>query len=67
MKRKFKVEIIDGLCKRCGICAEFCPGKVFSLTDSGEVIIEDTDACTGCLMCEFRCPDFAVDVTESKT
>ncbi len=67
MKKKFKVEIIDGLCKRCGICAEFCPRKVIALADSGEVMIVKSDACTGCLMCELRCPDFAVDVTELET
>ena len=66
MKKKFNVQIIDTLCKRCGICAEFCHRKVFSLTDSGEVKVVDFDACTGCLLCELRCPDFAVDVTELK-
>ena len=62
MKKKFSVQIIDALCKRCRICAEFCNRKVFSLTDNGKVRVEDANACTGCLLCELRCPDFAIDV-----
>jgi 2-oxoglutarate ferredoxin oxidoreductase subunit delta len=67
MKKKFNVEIIGTLCKRCGICVEFCHRRVISLNDNGEVKVVDIDACTGCMLCELRCPDFAVDVTELKT
>jgi len=66
MKKKFKVEIIRTLCKRCGICVEFCHRKVLSLNENGEVKVGDIDACTGCMLCELRCPDFAIDVIEEK-
>ncbi len=67
MKKKFKVEIVGSLCKRCGICAEFCPRKVFVTVEGNEVKVGDSTACSGCLLCELRCPDFAVDVTELNT
>jgi len=63
-KKKFDIQIIDSLCKRCGICVAFCPGKVLSATESGEIRIVSPDSCTGCQLCELRCPDFAIDVTE---
>lgn len=66
MKKVFAVRIIDSLCKRCGICAAFCTRKVYSVTEYGEVTIARQDACNGCLLCELRCPDFAIDVGEEK-
>ena len=51
-------------CKSCGICVEFCPKKVFGVGELSEPIISDPDACTGCRLCELRCPEFAVIITE---
>jgi 2-oxoglutarate ferredoxin oxidoreductase subunit delta len=64
MKKKYEIQIIDTLCKRCGICVEFCSRKVFSTGEEGEIRVVDPGSCTGCLLCELRCPDFALDVTE---
>lgn len=64
-KKKVKaIRIQEKWCKRCGICVEFCPGKVFSF-QSGEVpVVANLAGCTVCRLCELRCPDYAVSVEE---
>jgi len=52
-------------CKGCGICADFCPKKVF---DHGRVGSKPVPArvedCVGCGKCELSCPDFAVTLVK---
>jgi 2-oxoglutarate ferredoxin oxidoreductase subunit delta len=62
-KEKYQIAIFEDWCKRCGICAEFCPGSVFARDDKGFPVVKNPDACTGCRLCEIRCPDFAIEVT----
>jgi 2-oxoglutarate ferredoxin oxidoreductase subunit delta len=53
---------IDGArCKGCEICVEFCPQKVLVMVD-GKAAVADLDKCTACMMCDLRCPDFAITV-----
>jgi len=47
-------------CKKCGLCVEFCPRQVLEMKDVPHV--KDPARCTGCLMCEMHCPDFAITV-----
>ena len=49
-------------CKKCGICAAFCPKKVFDRDDDGKPSAARPEDCIGCRLCEMRCPDFAVTV-----
>lgn len=49
-------------CKKCGICVEFCPKKVFEQEITGEVSVKHPEKCIKCKQCELRCPDFAVTV-----
>ncbi len=49
-------------CKGCGICVEFCPKKVLSLSEVGKVVIDDETLCIKCKQCEQRCPDYAIFV-----
>lgn len=58
----FKVEINSKWCKKCGLCAHYCPAKVFELDDFGSPAAIRPGDCIGCKMCEFRCPDFAIEV-----
>ncbi len=51
-------------CKNCGICVEFCPQKVFTLGKLNEPMISTPEACSCCRLCELRCPEFAITVTE---
>ena len=48
-------------CKGCGICVAFCPKNVLGL-DGGKVEVMRPDDCIKCMLCELRCPDFAITV-----
>jgi 2-oxoglutarate ferredoxin oxidoreductase subunit delta len=50
-------------CKRCGICIEFCPRKVFVEREDGYPEAANPDACTQCALCELLCPDQAMGLT----
>ncbi len=66
-KPKNVVEVYESWCKRCGICVAFCPAGVLAQDQAGKVQVADPERCTGCQLCEFRCPDFAIHVrTASK-
>jgi len=58
------IQINKKWCKGCGICVEFCPGKVFSEENPQIPIIAHLEGCTICRMCEMRCPDYAISVEE---
>lgn len=59
----YNIIINQDLCKKCKICMEFCPRKVFIVDDKGGLIIPKyKDKCIGCKWCEYRCPDFAIKV-----
>ena len=60
-----RVNLILKRCKGCGICAAYCPKKVFGIEPDGLAEIVAQEECTGCKMCELRCPDFAIEVTKS--
>lgn len=55
-----------GRCKACGICISFCPKDVFSTDGYGKPVLEKLDQCIGCKLCEYRCPDFAIEVGEKE-
>ena len=56
-----EIIILETWCKGCAICAEFCPKHVFVMKDDLPVVI-DLQACNRCMLCEMRCPDFAITV-----
>ncbi|MFZ7103845.1 MAG: 4Fe-4S dicluster domain-containing protein [Peptococcaceae bacterium] len=62
-KKVFKVVLMHGRCKECGICVEFCPQKVFQLNENKPQVAAE-ELCTGCRLCEYRCPDFASTIKE---
>ena len=62
-KKSGIVHINKDWCKGCGICVHFCPTKTLAMLEFKSVV-ECPENCNGCMMCELRCPDFAIEVTE---
>ena len=62
-KKKSHIEVKKAWCKSCGICVEFCPKGVLAMK-GGYPVVVDPEACTQCLLCELRCPDFAIEVIQ---
>lgn len=65
-KGKHTVEVYKSWCKRCGICVAFCPAEVMAFDEQGDVVVKYPERCTGCQLCELRCPDFAITVRPAK-
>jgi 2-oxoglutarate ferredoxin oxidoreductase subunit delta len=61
-KSKHTIEIYKSWCKRCGICAAFCPVEALGQDENGLACVKEPEKCTGCHLCEMRCPDFAIHV-----
>ena len=57
-----RVVVYPDWCKGCGICAAFCPKKVFVVGLDGKAQVVNEEACVNCGFCEPHCPDFAVMV-----
>lgn len=54
--------IINPWCKQCGLCAAFCPKKVFDFLPGAVPVAARPEVCVGCKICQWRCPDFAIEV-----
>lgn len=65
-KGKYNIEIFKSWCKKCGICVAFCPAEALGLDESGAPFVKNPEKCTGCQMCELRCPDFAITLRPPK-
>ena len=61
-----QIEINYKWCKKCGICAAFCPKNVFDRDEDGKPSAARPEDCIGCRLCEMRCPEFALTVTEKE-
>jgi len=63
-KPKLKEHIINReWCKGCGICVAFCPKHVLDLDENDKAKAARPQDCICCKLCEFRCPDLAIEVT----
>ena len=56
------IQIEKNLCKKCNICVELCPKKVFGADELGKPFVQDESACTHCLTCELHCPEYAIEI-----
>ena len=48
-------------CKGCEICVAFCPKDCLEMK-SGKCFAARPEDCIKCMLCELRCPDFAITV-----
>jgi 2-oxoglutarate ferredoxin oxidoreductase subunit delta len=48
-------------CKGCEICVTFCPKDILVM-EGGKVKVARSEDCIKCMLCELRCPDFAITV-----
>lgn len=62
---KTKIVVNRKWCKGCEICVAFCPKNVLKM-EGDKVVVADLAACSRCLLCEMRCPDFAIEVFDLK-
>ena len=65
-RKKLRPVLNKSRCKGCGLCIAFCPKKVFDTDFEGKCIVARPEDCIGCMACDFRCPDFALEVREER-
>lgn len=63
-KKARAITVRASWCKACGICIAFCQPAVLRADRSGTPQVVNLEACTLCMLCELRCPDFAIHVVE---
>lgn len=64
-KNSFTVDISGKRCRSCAVCWEICHTDVLSFEPPlNKAIVVDIDACTGCRLCEWLCPDWAIIVRD---
>jgi len=61
-KKTYLHQINRDWCKSCGICIHFCPRQVLAADETGQAQARHPENCIGCRMCEYRCPDLAINV-----
>ncbi|WP_038035041.1 2-oxoacid:acceptor oxidoreductase family protein [Thermopetrobacter sp. TC1] len=49
-------------CKSCDICVKMCPERCLELDEKNIARMKAPERCTGCRLCEYLCPDFAIRV-----
>ncbi len=66
VKARYKLKVFNERCKDCGICFAFCPKDNLKPGEDGSPVFIDPDNCTGCKLCEYLCPDFAIQVQKDE-
>ena len=59
-RRNFRIMVYEAWCKKCGICVAFCPAGALREHETTQQVLTTDAKCTGCRLCEWRCPDFAI-------
>lgn len=64
MSKKIEAELVINTewCKGCGICVAFCPKQVLALNRNDKAEAVRYQDGTACRMCEWRCPDLAIEI-----
>lgn len=64
-RRPKDLHVYRSWCKRCGICAAFCPSGALEMGPDGPEW-RHPEECIACRACELRCPDFAIEVVKEE-
>jgi indolepyruvate ferredoxin oxidoreductase beta subunit len=56
------IEIRDHWCKGCEICVAVCPQNCLQMNSAKKAIVTDANKCIRCMLCQWLCPDLAVEV-----
>lgn len=56
------IEIRETWCKGCEICVVVCPQNCLKMNDAKKAFVADASTCIRCMLCEWLCPDLAVEV-----
>lgn len=57
-----KAEVIQDKCIKCGICEEHCNFDAIRYNESKDKYLVDEFACEGCSVCQFVCPEDAINM-----
>ncbi|MDW7650015.1 MAG: 4Fe-4S binding protein [Bacillota bacterium] len=60
--KEVEIRICQERCKGCGFCIAFCPQQLFAAAENNRPMVSDNKKCSGCRLCEYRCPDLAIRV-----
>ncbi len=62
-KRAYEIEIDEKRCRSCAICWEVCAPEVLDHeAPLHKAVVVAEAQCTGCRLCEWMCPDWAIVV-----
>jgi indolepyruvate ferredoxin oxidoreductase beta subunit len=62
-KREYTIEIDEKRCRSCAVCWEICAPDVLGFeAPLNKAIVTAAGQCTGCRLCEWLCPDWAIVV-----
>ncbi len=61
-KKKYRVTLNQELCKACGICIGLCPVGVYTAASDFRAVVSYPEKCTGCMTCDWHCPDYCMEV-----
>jgi 2-oxoglutarate ferredoxin oxidoreductase subunit delta len=70
--KEYEIVVIGDRCKECSLCINICPKDVLArgqrMNKKGyrATVPVKPEACVGCRVCEWACPDFALFVRPSE-
>lgn len=65
-KLGFKIEVLEDLCKSCGLCVEDCPKDLMYISEKINILgfkvakQRNPEECPACPNCYIICPDYAI-------